>query len=77
MSKSLFRAAMVIYGTLFLLLIFIPQALLNWTEDLRPTKLRDRLTAQARQIAWLSDRLALDKGYVALRGRFLDYMDQR
>lgn len=76
MSKNLVRATIVIYGTFFLLLLSIPQALVSWVEDLKPTKLQESLTPVATQVAGLSEKMGLDRGYRLLRSRFLNYIDR-
>lgn len=76
MSKNLVRATIVLYGTMFLLLLTIPQALLSWTDDLKPERLHQNLTLVAGEINGLSEALGLDRGYKLLRSRFLNYIDQ-
>jgi hypothetical protein len=63
--------AIVVYVTLALLAVTIPQAAVNRLNDFSPSPLRDSALAVAQPIAEVSHRLGLDWPYRAGRRAFL------
>jgi hypothetical protein len=65
-------AGVVIYGTLVLLLIAIPQSVVNRLKDLDPGPVQDALLGAAESIEALSVRIGANAPYRRLRQLFLD-----
>jgi len=63
--------AIIVYATLALLALAIPQAAVNRLNDFSPSPLRDVTLALARPIADASHRLGLDRPYLEGRALFL------
>jgi hypothetical protein len=64
-------ASIVIYATLFLLAVTIPRGLVNWSRDLAPGLLQERLLPAAHQIDRLAQSLGIDRPYERARALFL------
>jgi hypothetical protein len=65
-------AGVVIYGTLALLLIAIPQGLVNWLKDFNPGPAQEALLDGAESFAALSTRMGANAPYRWARTLFLD-----
>jgi hypothetical protein len=63
--------AIVVYATLALLALAIPQAAVNRLNDFTPNPLRDAALAIAQPVANVSHRIGLDWPYHAGRRAFL------
>jgi hypothetical protein len=71
-GKPLLTAGAVIYGTLALLVIAIPQSVVNRLKDLDAGPLQDALLETAESIEALSVRIGANAPYRRLRRLFLD-----
>ncbi len=70
--RPLGTAAAVIYATLALLALTIPRAVVNWSRDLEPGPLQERLLPAAREVDRLMRSLGIDQPYERARARFLE-----
>jgi hypothetical protein len=71
-DHPVFTAGVVIYGTLALLLIAIPQGLVNWLKDFNPGPAQEALLDGAETLAALSTHVGADAPYRWARKLFLD-----
>jgi hypothetical protein len=70
--RPLAQAAIVIYATLLLLLIAIPQGLTNWLKNIDPNPVQIAALEAATTIERASNRIAFSWPYHEARRIFLD-----
>ena len=68
---SIATTAFVIYGTLILLVIAIPQSVTNWLRDMNPSAVQSVLLQAATGLEMMSKRVDLNAAYVRGRALFL------
>ena len=66
-------ATAVIYATLLLLILTIPQSLPNWLRDTEETPVQQALLAAAESIRAVSNKAGLDVVYVRARTAFFRF----
>jgi hypothetical protein len=70
-------AAIVIYATLFLLVLAIPQSLTNWLRDMRTTELQEVALRAAEGLQSVSERAGLATAYRRSRNLFIAVSGQQ
>lgn len=70
-GRPLRTAAMVIYGTLLLLMLAVPQGLVNWLRDMEDNPAQQVILRGAEAVQIVSRRLHADTVYVQARAAFL------
>jgi hypothetical protein len=69
--------AIVIYGTLLVLAVAIPQAPVNWLKGFEPSRLQTLLLDGALALQSWSSRLGIDAPFSTARRIFLDAAEKR
>jgi hypothetical protein len=77
LARPLRATAIVIYGTLLLLALAIPQGLVNWLKGFDPSKPQDLALELALAIQSVSNRLGADVPFSSARRAFLDATGKR
>jgi hypothetical protein len=75
--RPLRDAAVVIYATLFLLVLAIPQSLTNWLRDMRTTELQEIALRGAEGLQSVSERAGLATAYRRSRNLFIALSGQQ
>jgi len=75
--QRLRTSATVIYATLAVLALTIPQAVPNWLKDFEPGQPRDVLLDVTLAVQSFSNRMGTDWAYHELRRLFLDATGKR
>ena len=70
-------SAIVIYGTLALLALTIPQGLSNWLKGFEPSAPQDLLLTTALSVQSMSNTLGLNEPFYRARRIFLDVTGKR
>jgi len=65
------QVAVIVYATMFVLLLANPQALVSWIADLPQNAVTETARSAAEQVAAVSSRLGLSAPYEAAREAFL------
>jgi hypothetical protein len=76
-DRPLRDAAIVIYATLFLLVLAIPQSLTNWLRDMRTTELQEVALRGAEALQSSSERAGLATAYRRSRNLFIALSGQQ
>jgi hypothetical protein len=64
-------AALIIYGTFFLLLATMPGSVVSWLQGLNTSALQQRALRAAEAAQTMSDRTGLSAPFLRARGAFL------
>ena len=75
--RPLRASAIVIYGTLLLLALTIPQALVNWLKGFEPSGPQDLLLTAALSVQSASNAWGLNAPFYRARRAFLDATGKR
>jgi hypothetical protein len=75
--RPLRASATVIYGTLLLLALTIPQGLVNWLKAFEPSAPQDVLLSAAIAVQSVSNTLGFNEPYYRARRVFLDVTGKR
>jgi hypothetical protein len=76
-GRPLRDAVIVIYATLFLLVLAIPQSLTNWLRDMRTTELQEIALRGAEGLQSASERAGLATAYRRSRNLFIALSGQQ
>jgi hypothetical protein len=76
-ARPLRTTSIVIYATLALLLLTIPQSLVNWVKGFEPNRVQAAALSAAEVVADASHRLGLDRPFAWGRERFLAVTGKR
>jgi hypothetical protein len=69
--RPLLTALFVLYATLGILAITIPQNLVNWLGDFKPSPVQEKLLKLAEELKEQSSRAGIDRPYKHIRDFFL------
>jgi hypothetical protein len=75
--SQLLAAALVIYGTLFLLLLAAPASVVSWLQGLKTNAVQQRVLRAAEAVQVVSDRIGLSVPFQRARAAFLKDMEDQ
>ena len=70
--SPVFTAALIIYGTLFLLLVTTPGSVVSWLQGLNTNPMQQRALRAAQSVQVVSDRIGLSAPFLRARAAFLE-----
>ena len=71
MRNPILATALIVYGTLFLLLATMPGSVVSWLQELNTSPVQQQALRAAEVVQRVSDRIGLSAPYLQARAAFL------